>query len=70
MSVDLLEDEADALAASPFSIGHISLGVALGYIDFRFAELNWREGRPKLATWHGSFVARPSVRATEPVDEP
>jgi len=70
MSVDHLEDEADALSGSPFSIGHISIGVALGYIDFRFAELNWRNDHPKLATWHGTFVARPSVRANEPVDEP
>src|SRR6476469_8184332 len=32
VSVDMLEEEADALA-SGFSIGHIALGVALGYID-------------------------------------
>jgi glutathione S-transferase len=70
MSVDALEDEAEALAASRFSIGHIAIGVALGYIDFRFPELGWRSGRPKLAAWHGTFVARPSARATEPIDEP
>jgi glutathione S-transferase len=70
MSVDALEDEAEALAASRFSIGHIAIGVALGYIDFRFPELGWRGGRPKLAAWHGTFVARPSARATEPIDEP
>ena len=69
-SIDELESEADALTAMPFSIGQIGIGCALGYLDFRFAELAWRTGRPKLATWHGTFVARPSVRATEPVDEP
>lgn len=70
VSVDMLEGEADALAASRFSIGHIALGVALGYIDFRFPELNWRDGHPKLAAWHKTFDARPSVKANEPVDEP
>jgi glutathione S-transferase len=70
VSVDALEEEADALAASAFSIGHIALGVALGYIDFRFPELKWREGHSKLAAWHVSFEARPSAKAYTPVDEP
>ena len=71
VSVDALEEEADALAASRFSIGHIALGVALGYIDFRFPELKWRDGHPKLAAWHAD-VRGAAVRArpTEPVDEP
>src|ERR1043166_4926405 len=69
-SLDMLEGEAGALGASRFSIGHIALGVALGYIDFRFADLAWREGRPHLAQWYETFAARPSVRANEPADEP
>jgi len=70
VSVDALEEEADALGASQFSIGHVALGVALGYIDFRFPELKWREGHPKLAAWHAAFEARPSAKANTPVDEP
>ena len=70
VSVDMLEEEADALAASRFSIGHIAIGVALGYIDFRFPELAWRNGHPRLTKWYETFAARPSVKATEPVDEP
>jgi glutathione S-transferase len=70
VSVDALEEEADALSASPFSIGHVALGVALGYIDFRFPELKWRTGHPKIAAWHMSFEARPSARANPAVDEP
>jgi len=58
------------LAASGFSIGHIALGVALGYIDFRFPELKWRDGHPKIAAWHATFEARPSAKANAPVDEP
>jgi glutathione S-transferase len=70
VSVDALEEEADALMASQFSIGHLALGVALGYIDFRFPELNWREGHPKITAWHAAFEARPSAKANTPVDEP
>lgn len=70
VSVDALEEEAGALGASPFSIGHIALGVALGYIDFRFPELKWRDGHPKVAAWHASFEARPSAKANVAVDEP
>ena len=71
VSVDMLEErEVAALEASRFSIGHIALGVALGYIDFRFPELAWRNGHPRLARWYETFTARPSVKANEPADEP
>ena len=62
--------EPEELVSSKFSIGHIALGVALGYVDFRFPSLAWRNGHPKLAAWHKSFEARPSVMANAPVDEP
>ena len=67
--VDALEDEADALTREQFSIGHIGIGIALSYLDFRFADLNWREGHQRLASWHAAFDARPSVQANPPVDD-
>lgn len=67
--VTALEREADDLAASRFGIGHLSIGVALAYLDFRFAAENWRDGRPRLATWHAEFNRRPSVQANLPVDD-
>jgi glutathione S-transferase len=67
--VAALEDEAEALAASGFNIGHLAIGVALGYLDFRFGELRWRDGHPRLAAWHRTFNARPSVQANVPVDD-
>jgi glutathione S-transferase len=70
VSVDMLEEESEALGQSSFSIGHIAIGVALGYIDFRFPELAWRNGHPRLTKWYETFSARPAVKATEPVDEP
>ena len=64
-----LEKEAGELAAAPFTIGHVALGGALSYLDFRFADEDWRKDRPRIAGWHQEFCARPSVRATEPVDD-
>jgi glutathione S-transferase len=67
--LDALDREADALAASPFNIGHIAVGCALSYLDFRFADEDWRKDHPRAARWHQDFAARPSVRATEPIDD-
>ncbi len=68
-TLDLLERECPALEMAQFGIGHIAVGCALGYLDFRFGPLNWREGRPRLAAWGASFDARPSAVATKPFDE-
>ena len=63
-----LEREAEALTTTPFGIGHIAIGCALSYLDFRYADEDWRKGHLRIANWHAAFAARPSVRATEPVD--
>ncbi len=63
------EREAGDLAASAFDIGHIGIGGALCYLDFRFADQDWRKDHPRVAHWHAQFRARHSVRATEPVDD-
>jgi glutathione S-transferase len=68
-TLDGLEIEAVELAASQFGIGHIAIGCALSYLDFRYADEDWREGHPRLANWHEGFATRPSVLATEPIDD-
>jgi glutathione S-transferase len=67
--LDSLEREAEALTTTPFGIGHIAIGCALSYLDFRYADEDWRKGHLHLANWHAGFAARPSVRATHPVDD-
>lgn len=64
-----LEKEAPALEKGDFDIGHIALGCVLSYLDFRFADFDWRKGHPRIAAWHATFAARSSVQATEPVDD-
>ena len=67
-SLKLLDTEAEALGSAPFSIGHVTLGCALGYLDYRFGVLGWRELAPRLADWFATLRDRPSFQATEPVD--
>jgi len=47
-------------------LGVIALGCALGYLDFRFASLGWRDRYPATAAWYAGFAARDSMRATAP----
>ena len=66
---DWLELHVAALRNRPFDIGHVSIGVALSYLDFRFEAEAWRNGRPELAAWHDDFCKRESVRSTQFQDE-
>ena len=50
----------------PFDIGHIAVGCALGYVDFRHPDSNWRQGNEALADWFKGFESRPSMLATQP----
>lgn len=49
-----------------FGIGQIGAVCVLGYLDFRFADENWRGPRPQLAQWYEATRQRPSVVATLP----
>lgn len=66
--VDTVETEADALSQTPFNIGHLAIGVALAYADFRFAHTRWREGHPKADAWMQTFLQRESVVNTTFID--
>jgi glutathione S-transferase len=47
------------------TLGTIALACALGYLDFRFGEWSWRDGRPELTAFFASFSQRPSMQATQ-----
>jgi len=50
----------------PLDIGHIAVGCALGYVDFRHPDAGWRRGNEALADWFATFEKRPSMQATQP----
>ncbi len=47
-------------------MGHIAVGCALGYLDFRHEARSWRTGRDSLSQWYAGFAQRPAMIATMP----
>ncbi|MDG4647100.1 glutathione S-transferase [Roseibacterium sp. SDUM158017] len=45
-------------------MGQVAVACALGYLDLRHGDRDWRAGRPELAAWFEVFSARPSMTAT------
>jgi len=64
-ALDYFED-AIRDRAGQVDIGTITLGCALGYLDFRFPDYDWRAGRGRLAAWFADFNQRPSMQQTLP----
>lgn len=51
---------------TPLTIGHIAVGCALGYLDFRHPARDWRTANPDLAAWYEDFAKRPAMVQTKP----
>ncbi len=49
-----------------FGIGQVGAACVLGYLDFRFPELDWRSRHGRLKAWFAEAAARPSIRDTTP----
>ncbi|MCF4130209.1 glutathione S-transferase [Methylobacterium sp. SyP6R] len=68
--LEKVTDAVDRMEATDLGarldIGTVTLGCGLGYLDFRFPELDWRIGRPRVAAWYADFAQRPSMTATAP----
>ncbi len=64
----VMEADADALASTPFGIGHVGIGAALAYLDFRFGDFSWRNGHPRTGAWMQEFLQRDSVKKTAFID--
>jgi len=63
--LDTLEALCNSFEASPL-IGEITVACVLGYRDFRFADVNWRDGRPALSEWFDQIMLRDSLIETVP----
>ncbi len=65
-----IERTLEKIASMPLSeapgIATITLGCALGYLDFRMPQFAWRDGRAALGKWYEGFAARKSMQATVP----
>lgn len=49
-----------------FGLADIAVGCALGYLDFRFPDLDWRGAHPNLGKLYDKLMQRPSFAETAP----
>jgi glutathione S-transferase len=49
------------------SLADIAVGCAVGYLDFRFPQIDWRTEYPNLDNLHDKLMQRPSFADTVPV---
>jgi glutathione S-transferase len=65
-ALDAVEGQWMSHLAGPVDMGQVSVACALGYLDFRHGDRDWRAGRPALAEWYARFAARPAMAGTAP----
>ena len=49
-----------------FSLADVVVGCALGYLDFRFPEIKWKEEHLNLARLYDKLMLRPAFSETIP----
>ncbi len=64
-AVFYLESIADTLG-QPWEHGNLAIACALGYMDFRAPDVEWRTHAPKLAKWFEAFETLDSYKDTAP----
>lgn len=65
-AINALEQRWMSHLSGPLDVGQIAVGCALGYLDLRHADRDWRAAHPALAAWFATFSARPAMQATAP----
>ena len=63
-SLAWLESDCTAELQARFDIAAIGVACALGYLDLRQPEWDWRGRYPRLAAWFAEVSQRPSMQAT------
>jgi glutathione S-transferase len=65
-SLDAMEGRSMALLEGHLNAAQIAVGCALGYLDLRHGDRDWRAGRATLAAWEAAFSTREAMHATAP----
>ena len=61
--------KGESFTAHGYGLAEISTGCALGYLELRYPELEWRAAHPRLHSLSGRLEARPSFAATIPTPQ-
>lgn len=65
-ALEAMLDKGDWFTAHGLGLAEIATGCALGYLDLRYPELEWRAANPRLAALAERLGARASFAATLP----
>lgn len=65
-TLDAIEARWMSHLSGPLDMSHLAMACALGYLDLRHEGRGWRTGRPTLAAWCETVMARPSLVETAP----
>ncbi|HTO48276.1 MAG TPA: glutathione S-transferase [Burkholderiales bacterium] len=69
--LDALESQLGARAfccGNTLTLADIAVGACLGWLDFRYPKLGWRDDRPNLERLAAKLAERPSFADTVPAD--
>ncbi|WP_237165234.1 glutathione S-transferase family protein [Pandoraea vervacti] len=61
-------DERQWCASNRLTLADVAVVCSLGYLDFRYPEIDWRDAHPNLARHFERMSTRPSVADTAPTD--
>ncbi len=67
--LDAMEKQLDTkgfCCGNTFTLADIAVGACLGWLDFRYPQLDWRAGRSELARLAAKLAERPSFTETVP----
>lgn len=68
-SLEMISEEVGEqpwCAGNTFSLADAAVGVALGYLVFRFPDIDWRAQHPNVSRLYDELMARPSFAETVP----
>ena len=68
-TLDFYNNSSSKILSGSLNMGQISLGCALGYLDYRHNNRNWRAKNQNLRAWFAEFSERFSMRNTIPRSE-
>jgi glutathione S-transferase len=67
LAMDNALAERQFCVANYMSLADIACAVALGYLDFRFPQIDWRSAHTNLAQMHERMAQRQSFKDTSPI---
>ena len=59
--------EGTLFIGNKLTLADIAVGCCLGYLDFRFPDIKWRDAHANLAAFYEKVGSRPSFKETVPI---